>query len=98
MKIDVMGKKIRVKRVKNLLKKKFIYGDFDSHKLVIRIDKSLKGDIFNKTLLHEVLHCILFLSGFNEFLTFKKEEVLVRLIENNFLDICKKFLLKDVSN
>lgn len=87
-----MGKTVKIQKVKHLLRDYDLYGTFNSKKLLIKIDKHLTKKTYEETLAHEVLHCVLFLSGFDQFLSRKKEEVLVRVIENNFFDIYKKII------
>lgn len=90
--IEVMGKTIKIKRVKHLLRDKNTYGTFSAKRLEIKIDKHLTKKTYEETMAHEILHCVLYLSGFNQFLSGKKEEAFVRLIENNFLDVYKKII------
>lgn len=91
-KIKVMGKTVKIKKVKHLLRDHETYGTFNPKKMLITIDKHLTENTYQITLAHEILHCILHLSGFNEFLSSKKEESLVRILEYNFFDIYKKII------
>lgn len=54
----IFGRKIRVKKIKDLGKNHGLAGYFDPVKKEIAIDSSLKGDDYNSTLIHEMIHSI----------------------------------------
>lgn len=55
----IFGKKIRVKRIKDLAKNHGLAGYFDPHKNIIAIDSELKGNAYMQTMLHECIHATL---------------------------------------
>ncbi len=60
-----------------------LYGEvWAEHPPTIRIRSDLTGVELHKTLLHEILHAVLELSGQNQSLRDKQEEAIVRALEN----------------
>lgn len=85
LKIGWMNCKIKFK------KKLFLDGDevdgyFDPKKQIIVIDKSLPNDLRTKTLLHEIIHALLFVQGRHEDYA---DENLVDGMANNILMLLK---------
>jgi hypothetical protein len=83
----ICGKKVLIKRVKRLTDYdgNELAGMFDSEKLAIFVSKSVRHN-HRDTLLHEIIHAILFFSGHNELLG-EKEEALVRALEHGLSDV-----------
>lgn len=61
---NVLGSFVEVKKVKNLLNDKFIYGRYNSIERTIQIDASLKGMQKDHVLIHELIHATLHRIGF----------------------------------
>ena len=64
-------------------------GEFDDSTMTISINLNRHDneDLLKSTLLHEIIHAILFITGQNELLDSKQEEGLVRAIEHGLADI-----------
>lgn len=62
-------------------------GEADPFNRVIKIKYGLSDDIFESTLLHEILHTILAMTGQSEFLKGEAEEALVIAIEHGLTSI-----------
>jgi Zn-dependent peptidase ImmA (M78 family) len=62
-----------------------IWGDHLHDERMIRIDENLTPENERATILHEVIHAILFESGLHSMLTRKLEETLCRSIENGLI-------------
>lgn len=58
------------------------YGLCEGWDRVIKIDKKLKGADLELTLMHEIFHAILHVSGWSEKLGSKTEEGIVRALEH----------------
>lgn len=86
--VVVLGKKIKIKRHKKLVDttKRELFGLFDSDTMTIHLSRSpLHSE--KSTLLHEILHAIMFITGQNEILEFEQEEAIVRAIENGLFPL-----------
>jgi hypothetical protein len=75
--IDILGRtyKIRRRRMK-------YYGLLDDDLQIIWLKSGVKGDMASKTVLHEVIHAILFSSGSKYQLSPGQEESIVRALEH----------------
>lgn len=88
MNITVMGRRVRV-----LYKKPptedadQLLGYFDSRKMTIWISPDQTKDEQYASLIHELLHCILFMSGTNQLLDEKGEEAVVRALEHGLVPL-----------
>ena len=59
----------------------------DDGNIVIKIDSKLKGLGLRRTLLHELLHATLEISGIGHLMSDEQEEALVRMHENIYLPL-----------
>ena len=66
-----------------------LHGDFCADKLTIRVDKTLTGTALESTILHELLHAALHLTGHGYRLSGDDEEALVRGLEHALIDVVK---------
>jgi len=79
--VMILGEKVKIKLVKELMMT-------DGHELVGAYNDSsktiflLKDKNWKKTLLHEICHCVLAISGAGSVLGTKAEEAVVTSIEN----------------
>jgi Zn-dependent peptidase ImmA (M78 family) len=58
MKLDIFGKKVKLKYIKDLSTKKGVYGEYNPEKSTIVISKELKGDLKKITEIHEFAHAV----------------------------------------
>ena len=65
------------------------YGEMTGWDRVIKINGRLKGDELESTILHEICHAILFITGWSEKLGDDEEEGLVRALEHGLSNIYK---------
>ena len=79
--VTIMGIPFEVRHPQNVDKEKS-YGEMQGAERVIKIKESLKGPVFEATLLHEVLHGILYTTGHSELFTVEQEEALVLALEH----------------
>ena len=84
-KIVIFGKTVSIIEKENFAN----FGESNLDDLVITIRKGLDDKNFETTLLHEVIHVMLHISGWNELLEDNKEESLVRMLEHGLVDIVK---------
>ena len=85
--VTVLGVKIQVRTFKKLqLDGHDLLGRFESDKMQISL---LRQDGWRKILLHEILHCILYLAGSGEGLTVSREEQICSSIENGLFPFIK---------
>lgn len=84
-KIVIFGKTVSIIEKENFAN----FGESNLDDLVITIRKDLDDKAFETTLLHEVIHVMLHISGWNELLEDNKEESLVRMLEHGLVDIVK---------
>lgn len=66
MKIKVAGVHYEIKEVENLALNHGLYGQVIYQTQTIQIEKSLKADRKNETIIHELLHAILYEAGYEE--------------------------------
>lgn len=95
-KIMVMGKTIDIKYVKKVDKQDSM-GECNGPERLIKIRDSLQGEQLDDTILHEIIHQIIYLSGQGEHLTDEQEEGLVLAISTGLLPLIK-LNLKDLSD
>lgn len=78
--INIMGRTYRVEYTKL---KKSLFGDCDTAKAVIRINRDLDPRVAYETIVHEVIHAILAESGLSQLLQTQDglEEAIVRALE-----------------
>ena len=88
--VVVLGKKIKIRRPRKLVDESGneLFGLFDRDKLIIYISQSPHHDK-ESTLLHEILHASLFITGQTETLEHEQEEAIVRAIEHSLLNLVK---------
>ena len=87
--VSVMGLRFDVQHPVNVDKEKS-YGESKGEERCIKIKKSLEGEVFEATLMHEIIHSILYASGMAEILEShddegkegKLEEAIVVCLEN----------------
>lgn len=85
--IKVMGKKIKIKRDKDLKS----IGEFNGDKNLISIRKGLTKKEEADTILHECGHAVLFYSGVSFAIdNYELEEAIVRAIEYNLLPLVRE--------
>ena len=75
--IEVLGQTIKVE-IKTL---KDLYGNFSADKMTICLHDKYDLETSIQTLLHEMLHAMLAISGQNEMLSADQEEGIVRMLE-----------------
>jgi len=79
-------RKLKVKEISSkIADKDGVYGDFDSAKDIIRIDKTLKSPKKLNTLIHEIVHAIL--DHFNAELKLKDEEKVCEVLGSGLTDL-----------
>lgn len=87
MKIDVLGSKVTVKRIKKLSSDTGNCGEYIFDKKIIHIDKDLKGKSNIHTLMHEMIHALCDKIGLeNTSLSRDVEEILSDKIPEMFLE------------
>ena len=64
--LTIFGKKIKIEPVKDLLKDRSIYGEYDPDKHTIYIDSGLPPKTMNETLLHEAGHALFHRAGLSQ--------------------------------
>lgn len=97
--IYIGHRKIKIRQISpKTADKDKIYGDFDSQKDLIRIDKSLKDEKKLNTLLHEIVHALL--DHFNAELKLKDEEKVCEVLGSGLSDLFfnNPKLIKLISN
>ncbi len=77
--IDILGRRYKIRR-----KKMKDFGQVDDDLQIVWLKAGIKGDCACKTLLHEVIHAILFSSGSKFQMTAEQEESIVRALEHGF--------------
>lgn len=75
--IDILGRRYKIRR-----KKMKDYGYVDDDLQIIWLKSGIKGDVACKTVMHEVIHAILFSSGSKFQMTAEQEESIVRALEH----------------
>ncbi|MBA2680996.1 MAG: hypothetical protein H0U76_21695 [Ktedonobacteraceae bacterium] len=92
--VKVLGVKFRVKYVDGLVNSKAdaLYGDCDGPGHTIRICTKLNKtpQACEATLMHEVIHAILYLTGQSELLSEDREEALVLSLENGLSKLYRR--------
>ena len=81
--IVILGKTVEIK----IKKMDENLGEFCSEKMRITIDPKQSNDEAAKTLLHEITHCILHITGLHFLLTEDLEEAIVRALEHALGDL-----------
>ena len=82
--ISVMGQRVKIV-VKDELTDSDgseLYGHIDKDKMVIELSKKQTSQQMVRTLLHEVIHCCLFIGGLSEILSKRQEEAVCRCLEH----------------
>lgn len=80
--IRMLGKKIPILYVDDLLEDDGCFGDFTESPLRIRVDARLEKQELDSTILHESLHAALHLLGRNATMSEGEEEALVKGLEH----------------
>lgn len=75
--IDILGRRYKIRR-----KKMKDFGCVDDDQQIVLLKSGIKGDCASKTLMHEVIHAILFSSGSKFQMTAEQEESIVRALEH----------------
>lgn len=68
-KISVLGQVYSLKLVEGLMERDQLEGYVSPHEYLICVDKSLKGQVLRRVLLHELAHAYAFECGLHEFLS-----------------------------
>ena len=85
--INVMGHKIKVRVVKYLIDENHeLLGAWNPETKTIFL---LKGCDWRSVLFHELIHCVISLSGVGEDLSMSKEESIVLALENNLFPVIR---------
>lgn len=79
-KINVLGRDYRI--AYEDLSAEQLWGEHDQDAVLIRVDKNLTDEQTRSTIVHEVVHAILFEAGLNKMLTRKLEESICRAVEH----------------
>jgi hypothetical protein len=82
IKIPIMGIPFTITFPVKVDKKDNHVGESDGTERTIKVKKSLTDDVKRSTLLHEILHSILYVTGQAENLTEKQEEAIVLALEH----------------
>jgi len=87
MTLTVMGRRVEVKHVsqeemKQLDKTQDLMGHFNPQDMTIHILSTLDKEISKRTLMHELFHAVLAISGLTAMLSDKQEEAVCNVIEN----------------
>ncbi len=83
--IYVAGVQVIVKDQDNMGESLGEYQHSEFEPPVILLNSTLAADVKRQTLCHELLHCVLDITGWSELLTHDQEEGLVRMLEKVFL-------------
>jgi hypothetical protein len=84
-----MGVPFTVKHPQSVDKEKS-YGETQGFERLIKIKDSLKGEVYEATLMHEIIHAILHTSGISEMLGEELEEAIVVSLEHGLIQIYKR--------
>lgn len=99
--VCVLGRKVHIKQVsKNDLKEMAddeVLGYFDPSEDTIYMSKSLSSDVFQRVLLHELLHATLNISGLSEIVSSEQEEALATVMESWVQLFQQKKLIEELS-
>lgn len=90
-KIDILGIPVRIIQVKKI-DKDDAYGESNFMDRTIKIRAGLPEDLFESTLLHEIVHTILGMTGQSEHLKHEQEEAIVLALEHGLCQIYGRFL------
>jgi len=63
--IDILGTEYLIHLIGQISKDELVLGEIDYTNQIITLDSSMKTDVMSVTLLHEVIHGILFANGLN---------------------------------
>ena len=88
-KVSIMGIPFEVKHPVNVDKDKS-YGESHGPERTIKIKRSLTGEVYEATLLHEVLHSILYTTGLSEVLEDAVEEAIVVALEHGLTPLYER--------
>lgn len=87
--INILGIPFEIKFVKKVDKDDSM-GECDSTSRVIKIKKDTNNEIIESTLLHEIIHGVLAISGVSSGLSEKKEEMLTVALENGLIQLYQR--------
>lgn len=92
MMFDILGEKIKVKKVKNLRDSEHLDGSYSAKEYLIKYDPAQSEDELTDTLLHETIHAFCDIIGMH--LDEHREEILCtnlpRVLLKNFKISCKQ--------
>ena len=81
--ITILGKKIKI----TIMELDDSHGDFNSDKMEIRLDREQSNESAHRTLFHESIHAVAFISGWHYLFKDGEEELIVRSIEHGLADL-----------
>lgn len=84
--IRIMGKLFRILQVKQV-DKEDSYGECDGPARTIKIKAGIPPEAYDDTLMHEIIHAVLYLSGHSEGMAHDLEESLVLALETGLSEI-----------
>lgn len=84
--LKIFGQNVRVKYVKDLIKKDQAQGDYCSSDKIIRIDAALKGNDLIHTLIHEATHALFDRSGIRQAVDIGVEEIIAENISTMLIE------------
>ena len=87
--VSIMGIKFEVKHPVKVDPENS-YGETVGEDRVMRIRRSLTGEIYEATLLHETMHAILYAAGIAEVLADNHEEAIVVALENGLSQLYQR--------
>jgi Zn-dependent peptidase ImmA (M78 family) len=95
MVLKVFGQNVPVKKIKNLLNEKGLYGYYSHDEKAIYLDAGLKGNEYYSTLAHELFHSVFFRIGMEQLkISADAHEIMVdgfsKCLVENFKLIFKK--------
>lgn len=84
----VLGKRVKIQYIDEIIAAEDgIFGDFNGATMTIRVRKDLPKKELESTILHELLHAILFITGQSFVLSSDTEEAFVRALEHGLIDL-----------
>jgi hypothetical protein len=87
--VPVLGVPFEVQFVKDV-DAEHSYGETEGPERRIKVKKSLPPDMLEATLLHEIIHAILYTSGVGEMLNENLEEAIVVALENGLSQLYQR--------
>jgi len=88
--LDIMGTTFRIVQVKKIDKDDSM-GECEPLQRTIKIKAGLNDEMFESTLLHEVIHAILTITGQAEYLKHEQEEAIVLALEHGLGPLYGRF-------